>query len=163
MFFAAFLVQKRELFTTAGPHASSAWSCPAPATSRRCWWRGGCRVGVLVLERDLGTSLLFFGIVLVLLYAATERVSWMVIGLLFFVGRRPRSPTSCSATSSVRVQVWLDPFADFDGAGYQIGQALFGLGTGGVGGTGLGRGPARPRAVRRERLHAVLARRGARA
>ena len=120
-------------------------------------------IGVLVLERDLGTSLLFFGIVLVLLYAATERVSWMVIGLTVLRRRRARWPTSCSATSGVRVQVWLDPFADFDGAGFQIGQALFGLGTGGVGGTGLGAGRPDLVPVRRERLHAVLARRGARA
>ena len=99
----------------------------------------GLSVGVLVLESDLGTSLLFFGILLVLLYAATDRVSWMVIGLTFFVAGAVAAYYLFGHVR-VRVQIWMDPFADPNGAGYQIVQALFGLGTGGVGGTGLGAG-----------------------
>jgi cell division protein FtsW (lipid II flippase) len=99
----------------------------------------GLSVGVLVLESDLGTSLLFFGILLVLLYAATDRASWTVIGLTFFVGGAVAAYYLFGHVR-VRVQIWMDPFADPIGSGYQIVQALFGLGTGGVGGTGLGAG-----------------------
>jgi cell division protein FtsW (lipid II flippase) len=94
---------------------------------------------VLVLERDLGTSLLFFGIVMVLLYTATGKASWMVIGLSFFIGGGVVAYQLFGHVRT-RVEIWLNPFADFNGAGYQIGQALFGLGTGGIGGTGLGAG-----------------------
>ena len=96
-------------------------------------------LGVLIFERDLGTSLLFFGLFVCMLYIATQRRSWIILGgLLFAVG----GVLAYFAFAHVRsrVTVWIDPWAYADGAGYQIVQSLYGLSNGGVFGAGLGQG-----------------------
>ncbi len=96
-------------------------------------------LGVLVFENDLGTSLLLFGLFVAMLYVATGRLSWVFIGLgLFLLG----AFLAYHEFGHVRVRfdVWLHPFSDPNGAGYQITQALYGLGNGGILGTGIGRG-----------------------
>ncbi len=105
---------------------------------------------VLVFEKDLGTALLYFGLFVVTLYVATERVSWLIIGLVMFfggvyvaylLGASVRGPF---ANFYDRATVWLDPFAaenyDRIGGSYQLVQGLLGLGTGGLFGTGPGAG-----------------------
>ncbi|MER8045871.1 FtsW/RodA/SpoVE family cell cycle protein [Streptomyces sp. NPDC094032] len=98
-------------------------------------------VGVLVLERDLGTSLLFFGLFVIMLYVATGRTGWIAVGLVlaaagaFLVG-------SLEPHVHSRVQDWLDPFASIragEGPG-QLAQSLFAFAAGGMLGAGLGLG-----------------------
>ncbi|HEY2764227.1 MAG TPA: FtsW/RodA/SpoVE family cell cycle protein [Pseudonocardiaceae bacterium] len=138
IFFASFLVAKRDLFTTAGKKMLG-MELPRPRDLGPLIVAWAMSVGVLVLEKDLGTSLLFFGVVLMLIYVATERVAWMVIGLAFFIVGAWFADLIFSHVQD-RVAAWLDPFAVYDGAGYQMAQSLFGLGSGGVFGTGLGAG-----------------------
>jgi cell division protein FtsW (lipid II flippase) len=96
-------------------------------------------LAVLVFERDLGTSLLFFGLFVSMLYIATQRKSWFLLaGALFAIGAVFAYLTFGHVR--VRVQVWLDPFAYADTGGYQIVQSLYGLANGGLLGTGLGGG-----------------------
>lgn len=105
---------------------------------------------VLVFEKDLGTALLYFGLFVVTLYVATERVSWLIIGLVMFFGGvyvaylLGASVGGPFANFYDRATVWLDPFAranyDRIGGSYQLVQGLLGLGTGGLFGTGPGAG-----------------------
>jgi cell division protein FtsW (lipid II flippase) len=94
---------------------------------------------VLVFERDLGSSLLLFGIFVVMLYVATERASWLLIGVGLFAGGALIAYQIFGHVQA-RVDTWLDPFAHKNGSGYQLVQSLFGLGTGGLFGAGLGGG-----------------------
>ncbi len=94
---------------------------------------------VLIGERDLGTSLLIFGLFIVLLYVATGRRAWVAIAtLLLALG----GVLAYLAFGHVRIRfdVWLDPFADANGRGFQIVQSLYGLANGGIFGTGWGQG-----------------------
>ncbi|MGW5004833.1 FtsW/RodA/SpoVE family cell cycle protein [Streptomyces parvulus] len=140
VFFAAYLAANRSALAYAGRRV---WRMQLP-TGRvlgpilAVWL---VSVGVLVLERDLGTSLLFFGLFVVLLYVATGRTGWIAVGLLL---------ASLGAVAvgwlephvHSRVEDWLHPFASIeagDGAG-QLAQSLFAFAAGGVTGTGLGLG-----------------------
>ncbi|MFI6346672.1 FtsW/RodA/SpoVE family cell cycle protein [Streptomyces sp. NPDC050560] len=96
---------------------------------------------VLVLERDLGTSLLFFGLFVVLLYAATGRLRWIGAGLLLGAAGS-LAVGLLEPHVHGRIADWLHPYASIDagqGPG-QLAQSLFAFGAGGVTGTGLGRG-----------------------
>lgn len=138
IFFAAFLVAKRDLFMAAGRRfMGMEWPRPrdlGPLVAALI-----VTIGALALEKDLGNSLLIFGVFLVMVYVATERSAWVIIGLVPFVA-------ACVIAFKLfthvqqRVQNWLDPFAHYSTTGYQLSQALFGLGTGGIFGTGLGAG-----------------------
>ncbi|MEV8532208.1 FtsW/RodA/SpoVE family cell cycle protein [Streptomyces sp. NPDC051211] len=96
---------------------------------------------ILIFENDLGTSLLFFGMFVIMLYVATERTSWIVIGLLMSVAGAV-VVASFSGHVEARVNAWLDPFGCYatSGACEQVGQSLMSFGSGGVLGTGLGQG-----------------------
>ena len=96
-------------------------------------------LGIVVIQRDLGAALLFFAVFLALTYAATGRLSLVIIGsILFFAG----SALMANLFDHVRarVDIWLDPFADPLGTGYQIVQSLHAFARGGLLGTGLGQG-----------------------
>ncbi|WP_123029616.1 FtsW/RodA/SpoVE family cell cycle protein [Mycolicibacterium stellerae] len=138
IFFAAVLVSKRSVFTSAGKHVLG-MDLPRPRDLAPLLAAWIISVGVMIFEKDLGTSLLLYASFLVLVYVATERFSWVVIGLALFAAG---SVTAyyIFAHVQVRVQNWLDPFADPDGAGYQMVQSLFSFATGGIFGTGLGNG-----------------------
>ncbi|MEO7352608.1 MAG: FtsW/RodA/SpoVE family cell cycle protein [Marmoricola sp.] len=95
-------------------------------------------LGILVFQNDLGSSLLFFGLFLVMLYTATERPGWLVVGGSMFAGGAYLAYLFV-AHVQVRVQAWQDPF-DPEVNGFQIVQGLYGMAWGGLVGRGLGQG-----------------------
>ena len=136
IFFASYLVQTRDALSLVGRRVLG---LPLPRArdmgSIMIVWLAS--LGVLVFESDLGTSLLFFGLFVAMLYVATERRSWIIIGLLLFLAG------SCTAYLlfahfQERVSLWLNPFQP--GLSDQIAKGLMGMAAGGIFGTGLGQG-----------------------
>jgi peptidoglycan glycosyltransferase len=138
VFFAGYLVEKRELL------AMTTWRIgpvmlPDPKHLGPVMVAWGVSLLVMVAEKDLGSSLLFFALFIVMLWVATERAAYLIVGFsLFAVGAW--AAWTQFAHVQQRVTIWLDPWKDFDGDGFQVAQAMFAFGWGGVTGTGIGLG-----------------------
>ena len=99
----------------------------------------GAAMLVLVETNDLGSALLYFGIFLAMLYVATGRALYVAIGLVLFVGGAAAAYQTIAHVRE-RVDIWLDPWQDPHGKGYQLVQSSYSIANGGFWGTGLGRG-----------------------
>jgi cell division protein FtsW (lipid II flippase) len=99
----------------------------------------GCAMLVLVVTNDLGGGLLYFGIVLAMLYVATAQIWFVLAGGVLFVGGAAALYNVIPRVQD-RVQIWLDPWEDPYGKGYQTIQSLYSIANGAFGGTGLGQG-----------------------
>jgi len=97
----------------------------------------GAAMLMLVFIRDLGSSLMYFGAFLALIYVATNRMSFVVVGLLLFVGGAYFFATTVGHVQD-RIDIWLDPFPRYQSEGYQIANGLFSMADGGLFGQGLG-------------------------
>ena len=138
LFFAGYLVAKRDVLSLASRRVLGL-DLPRARDLGPVLVAWAASLAVLIRGKDLGSSLLFFALFVVMLYIATERTSWLVIGGVLFVGGA-FAAYFLFAHVKRRVDTWLDPFADPDRNGFQLVQSLFGFGTGGLTGTGLGEG-----------------------
>ncbi|GEL96090.1 FtsW/RodA/SpoVE family cell cycle protein [Cellulomonas composti] len=143
IFFAGYLVSNRDTLALAGPKVAGL-QLPRARDLGPILVVWAVSLAVLVVQRDLGTSLLLFGVFVAMLYLATERISWVVIGLVMFVGGA-MAAASAFAHVAARFEAWLhamDPvvFERFPGGSGQLVRGLFGMASGGLFGTGLGNG-----------------------
>jgi cell division protein FtsW (lipid II flippase) len=138
IFFAAYLAERRELI------AAMTWKVgplrlPEPRYILPIIVAWGFAVVVMVGERDLGSSLLFFTLFVVMMWVATENAGYLAVGTLLF-GAAAYYSWSKFTHVQTRVTNWVNPWDDPLDKGYQIIQSLYGLADGGLLGTGLGRG-----------------------
>ena len=138
VFFAGYLVVKRDVLALARSRVFGI-DLPRGRDLGPILVAWAASLAVLVFQRDLGTSLLFFGLFVTMLYIATERRSWIIIGAVLFAAGAFVA-YQLFAHVQLRVDIWLHPFADEAGNGYQIAQSLYGFASGSVLGVGLGQG-----------------------
>jgi len=138
LFLAAYLSENREVLSVSTHRVGGIW-LPAARHLGPVVAMWAVSLVVLVAEKDLGSSLLFFGVFLVMLYAATGRPAYVVAGLVMFVIGATAAYLLFGHVQT-RVAIWLHPFADAQGKGFQLVQSLFSFAAGGMTGTGIGRG-----------------------
>ncbi|NUS35500.1 MAG: FtsW/RodA/SpoVE family cell cycle protein [Pseudarthrobacter sp.] len=140
IFFAGYLSSNRDLILLAGrkigPLQFPRFKDMGPMIT--AWL---VSIGVLIFQRDLGSSLLFFGLFIVMIYVATSRISWVVIGLALILGGGFVAAQVFSHVQQ-RVYGWLNAFSPevYETGSRQVIEGLFGMANGGLVGTGLGQG-----------------------
>ena len=138
LFLAGYLAENRELLSIAN-HRFLGLKIPRLRLLAPLFVMWGICMLVVVFERDLGSALIFYTIFLIMLYVATGRISYVIIGLvLLAIG----AFGAYNLLSHVRTRfdMWIDPFQDPSNRGLQIVQSLYSLADGGLVGTGIGKG-----------------------
>ncbi len=142
IFFAGYLVRTRESLSSVGTRfLGMTWPRARELGPVLVIWL--VSLGIIVLQRDLGTGLLIFGMFIAMLYVATGKTSWVLIGITLAAGGAFLASRALPYVGG-RFAAWLDPFNpelyDKVGGSYQLVQGLFGLAYGGLLGRGLGQG-----------------------
>jgi cell division protein FtsW (lipid II flippase) len=142
IFFAGYLVQARDSISLMGPKILG-MRFPRARDLGPILIIWAVAMLVLIFERDLGTSLLYFGLFVVMIYVATGKGSWVILGMILFVGGALVAALTMSYVHG-RFEAWLDPFSteayNRIGGSFQLVAGLFGLANGGLIGTGFGQG-----------------------
>lgn len=138
IFFAAYLRDVRELLTVSTRRILGV-AVPPFRYLMPLFVVWGLSVLLMIFMKDLGTGLLFFGALLALMYVATGRLFYVVMGLVLF-GAGALALYEVFPHVETRVDIWLNPWQDPSGSGYQIVQSLFAIASGGLFGHGLGGG-----------------------
>lgn len=136
VFFAGYLVEKRELLATSTRKIGPVL-LPDPRHFGPVLLAWGVSLVVMIMQKDLGSSLLFFALFIVMLWVATERSAYLGLGVGLFALGAWFSYRSFGHVRA-RVTTWLDPWRDPLDSGYQVLQAAFMMAAGGIAGTGLG-------------------------
>ncbi|CAL4858354.1 FtsW/RodA/SpoVE family cell cycle protein [Microbacterium sp. MM2322] len=140
IFFAGYLVRTREALSSVGTRfLGITWPKARQLGPLLIIW--GVSLGIIVLQRDLGTGILIFGMFIAMLYVATGKASWAILGVLLAVGGALVASQILPYVGS-RFSNWLDAFnPDYiNGSSFQLVSGIFGLAHGGLIGTGLGLG-----------------------
>jgi cell division protein FtsW (lipid II flippase) len=137
IFLAAYLRDKRELLAVPTRRVMGVPAPPMSALGPVLVFLAACLALVVILN-DFGTALLFLGVFLAMIYLASGRAAYTVIGLALFLVGSAAVYTVVPRIES-RVENWIQPFDDAQGQGYQLVQSLYALAEGGVLGPGLGR------------------------
>ena len=156
IFFAAYLVDKRELLRTGTRHLGRL-TLPDPKYLGPLLLAWGASLLIMVSQKDLGSSLLFFAVFAAMLYIATERASYLIFGLILFFGGAYFAYQSFEHVQE-RVSTWRNPWPVAQNEGFQLVQSMFAFGSGGFAGAAARTRQSHHDPQRRHRLRVLRGR-----